>query len=364
MGSATAVGTVPATDTVVCDQAVFTSARSATGEGYRVIAASPGLQAVEKVEITRRSPSHGGLCDEDDQAVALEAYALPSKRYCVAYCCYAGCEHTARGGQRVYTHAVLLDRQAWRRFQANPVAVHAALAGHVESTGPVLKPANRLDKIALPAPRAVTDLPGTFDAAGSSGDMLECALATAADLMAGRSLVLLNAWSPFRLLEKIVLSLPLEIRETLDASVGVRFSPARRMRLVIGSEPEAELQRRIGSLNVQLQPVGQAPRAHSQTPFEGWERLLRRWWREGRRQDIQHLTAELCKGVACDALDRIATICEDIDALAALPAPEIQKLLYRYTTTRPATAAEQTLVQQLLAKARDRLASQAPAAKG
>jgi hypothetical protein len=347
----------PAGGTVLCEQAIFTSARSATGEGYRVVAASPGVQVAEKVEITRRSPSHGGLCEEDPAAVGLETYRLPTGRHCVAYCGYAGCEQTARGGLRVYTHAIVLDKQAWQRFQANPVPVHASLARHVEETGPSIKPGSRLEKIALTPPPPVGNLPA---GAGYGSDTLEWALAGAADLLAGRQLILLDAPGPFRLLEKVLLSLPLEMRENLDASLAVRFSPARRMRLVFTDEPEPELQRRIAGLNILMRRAEESVRP-SQAQFEGWERLLRRWWREGRRHDIMRLT-EICCGTSCDTLDRIAALCEAMDAIDGLSADGVQSLIVRYGNARATTKAEQALVQDLLQKARERLAGQAGAA--
>ncbi len=299
-----------------------------------------------------RSPSHGGLCEEDPEAVGLETYRLPTGRHCVAYCSYAGCEQTARGGQRVYTHAVVLDKQAWTRFGGNPIPVHAAIARHVEQTGPTIRPGTRLEKLPLTPPAPVPNLPsGT----GYGNDRLEWALAAAADMLAGRQLVLLEAPGALRLLEKVLLSLPLEMRENLDASVGVRFSPARRMRLVFTDEPEAELQRRIAGLNIQLRRAEGAA-APRQGLFEGWERLLRRWWREGRRSDIMHLT-EICCGTFCDALDRIASLCETLDAIDSLAVEAVCPLIERYGSARLTTKAEQSLAREILQKARERLAS-------
>ncbi len=345
-----------AAGTVLCDQVVFTSVRSGTGEGYRIIAATPSIQAHEKVEITRRSPSHGGLCGENPEAVGLEAYKLPSGRYAVAYCCHAGSEHTGRGGQRVYTHVAILDRPAWRNFEANPVPVHAALALHVESTGPVLKPLARMEKIAIPLPRPAMNLTILANSMGSPSDMVDCALSAAADLLAGKSLVLMETCNPFRLLEKILLSLPLETREGLDVSAGVKFSPARKMRLAIVSEGEADLQRRTAGLDTQVRRPQDGP-SPAQNLFEGWERLLRRWWREGRRQDIQSLTGELCRGISCETLDRVARICEDMDALAELAIEGVRLQLAKYNAARPGSKPEQVLVQLLLQKANERVAS-------
>lgn len=340
-------------DQIACDQAIFTSVRSGNGEGYRIIAGTPGIQAGERVEITRRSPSHNGLCnDSDPEAVGLESYALPTKRHCVAYCCHAGSEHTARGGQRVYTHAAIFDRQAWRQFQANPVAVHAALAKHVQENGPILKPAIRLEKLVLTAPAPVGNLPQI----GQTGanDTVDWALSAATDLLAGQQMILLNAPNPYRLLEKIILSMPEEMRETLDTSIDVKFSPARRMRLVMTAEPRPELERRIAGLPIQIrfasQPLEETVRG-ANAAFDSWENLLRRWWREGRRQDIQRLTAELCRGISSDALDRIASICEQTDAMDRMEPDGLRMLSEKYASAKLATKPEQVLAQELIDKA-------------
>ncbi len=339
---------------LLCDQVVFTSVRSGIAEGYRIIAASPGVQPAEKVEITRRSPSHGGLTDDDPGAVGLESYTLPTKRHCVAYCCYAGSEHTARGGQRVYTHAIILDRQAWRQFQANPVAVHALLARQVESTGPVLKPAGRLEKISLAPQARATNIAASISGTASA-DIMDLALTAAGDLLGGRTSVLCGAANPYRLMEKVLLSLPLEVRETLNSSIDIRFSPARKMRLVLTAEPKPELQRRIAGLNIRLRNAGSnaasSPAVEPPTAFAAWEQLLRRWWREGRREDIHRLTGELCRGISSDALNRIATICEDTDAIATLSPEETASMAARYASRKPATRAEQVLTKELLAAA-------------
>ena len=48
--------------TLYCEQAVFTSTRMPTGEGYRITACSRGLRPDIKQVITRHSPSEDALC--------------------------------------------------------------------------------------------------------------------------------------------------------------------------------------------------------------------------------------------------------------------------------------------------------------
>ena len=63
-----------------CEQAIFTSKRTATACGYRIVAASAGLKAAEKRVISARSPSHGGLIHDGADACGLSFYHLPAER--------------------------------------------------------------------------------------------------------------------------------------------------------------------------------------------------------------------------------------------------------------------------------------------
>ena len=72
------VGRLMSTAALNCDQAIFTSIRTPMGEGYRIIAASRGVRPEEKQLITRRSPSHGALCEVTggaEKALAAAGYA-------------------------------------------------------------------------------------------------------------------------------------------------------------------------------------------------------------------------------------------------------------------------------------------------
>ncbi len=95
-------------DFVLVDQAIFTSLPSSTGEGYRITAATSGVTAEERRELTRRSPSHESLIDEGEGVCGLLSLPLESGRVAVGVVRFAGREHTGRGGQRVHTHFAIL----------------------------------------------------------------------------------------------------------------------------------------------------------------------------------------------------------------------------------------------------------------
>ena len=299
-----------------CDQAIFTSIRTPTSEGYRIIAASPGVRAEERVEITRRSPSHGGLCASGaDQAVGLSSYRLDSGRHCVAYCRHAGYEHTARGGQRVYTHMALLDEAGYGDFNADPVAVHAVLGQVVGRQEPLLKSPPRLDPRPLSVPPPARGCEQAVPPAPASSRSAEWIWAVAAALLEGRRLILVGAEEPFPLLQWAMLSIPRCVRANVDASVGLQFSPIRQMDLVLLPEKDEQLRHRIAGRGVELWhadaiPPPPAPR------LAPWFELLQGWWAEGQYDRIVRLTSQLCTDAPATDPSQLAAMREDIDEQA------------------------------------------------
>jgi len=130
---------------ITCEQAIFTSIRTAMGEGYRIIASSKGLRPDEKQTITRNSPSHDALCSDTP---AFAFYSLPSGRLCAACSCFAGAEHTGRGGQRVYTHSAVFSAKSFEEFGYNPFHVLRAMQRD-RVTEPKLNPQPILEELPL-----------------------------------------------------------------------------------------------------------------------------------------------------------------------------------------------------------------------
>ncbi|HPD29455.1 MAG TPA: hypothetical protein PLL20_05635 [Phycisphaerae bacterium] len=324
---------------VVCDQAVFTSIRTPTGQGYRIVAASRGVRADEKAEITARSPSHGSLYESRPDAVGLLSYRLTSRRFCVGYVCHAGVEHTGRGGQRVYTHMALLDEAAYRSFDSNPGAVHAAIGKVIGEAGPLLKPPPHLEPLVLP--------PGTRDLA--SPEAVGWIWPAAAMLLEGRRLVLTGESKPLAMLNWIMLSLARSLREHVNASTDLRFSPSRGMHLVLIEGQDPQLLRQLPGSQMQAWACDSTP-PEVPAQFQAWFGLLRRWHREGRFEDIARLTCETCADSAVESLGRVAAICEDADRLTVADPEMVDEIARRYTSGCAEGTAEQTLVRQLLSR--------------
>jgi len=304
---------------VFADQAIFTSIRTLMGEGYRIVAASAGLGVDEKMEIVRHSPSHGSLCDPSPAGTGLSSYRLTSGRHCVAHSHCAGQEHTARGGQRVYTTVAVLDQQAYRCFQYNPVRVWKVLSNSVTDLTLSSLPA-ALDELSLALDERQPSTSCTDAAESINAECLGHALSV---LLADEPLVIIGAENAMEMLQWVLLALPVSIRQSISATAGLKFSPSRRSKLVLIDRRDAE------KTQLALKRYGirwldaQAPPQQSVGRSERWVRLIQRLWRQGRRDEIVKLTERLSFDVQPAQLDRIAAACEDLDlsdedALAAL----------------------------------------------
>jgi hypothetical protein len=342
--------------TITADQAVFTSIRTPTGEGYRVVAASPGVRAEEKIELTRRSPSQGSLCDTGSGAVGLLTYALDSGRRCVAYCTHAGREHTGRGGMRVYTHMVLLDTADYERAGADPVAVHAAIANHVTVNGPLLKPPPQLGPLSL-------EIAPPEHAANNPWDDEPRTIWSVADAaLAGDRVAAVVPNGTANLLRWALLAIPRRTRARVDAAVGLKFSPSRRVALTLLTADDSQLPRLVAGQGVAVWPAG-ATLPPPTAPRASWFALAERWYAAGRLRHLIELTTRHCPEAAPELLPRIADLCAaeeridtaDEDTLAAIEAG------LRPGTDIPALRTLQERMRARIAERRAELEQQATA---
>jgi len=329
------------------DHAVFTSVRSPTSEGYRIVAASSGIRPNEKTEIIRRCPSHGALCRVDADASGLMGFPLPTERFCIAYSVYAGTEHTARGGQRVYTHVVLLDTPTYRRFGCNPLRVRAALRSVLGDTLDP-KPPPVLDPLPLPLPMAVDGLATTPPNINADGvtDQLTNVLA---HVVSDCRTVVAGVESALSVLELMVTAMPASMREGLSFSIGVKFAPSRQTHFTLVDPDDGETQRMLRGRDVQYVRMGSIP-AGKAVEYRSWLGLVQRWWSERRYEDLSRLTNRLSRKIPTGTLGWIATICNDTDRIAGAERPVLDDLAAKYNGFLADDPVESELVKRLLAK--------------
>jgi hypothetical protein len=119
----TACSLAPQESNVPIQQAVFTSARTGRGDGYQLVARSPGVGDDDARELAVWGPSHGALCTDRDEATSINFCRLASGASCISKTVAAGQEYSGRGGARVYTHFLLVPTDVMARFANNPFAV-------------------------------------------------------------------------------------------------------------------------------------------------------------------------------------------------------------------------------------------------
>lgn len=333
-------------NTVSADQVVFTSVRGPTGEGYRVIAASPGARADEKSEITRRSPSHGSLCTEAEDATGLLAFSLASGRYCIAHCRHAGKEHTARGGQRVYSHYVLLNRESYGCFGFDPTRVAEAIRIAVGDQL-VLKQVQALPQLEL-SPRMTR-------ARRYDTRLLDAASHVATAALAGKATIAMHDVDAVGGPELLFACLPGALRAKLAVSSGLKFSPSRQLTVSFVQRDAGETQRGLRGqpINwIDCQKLDDIPRAGS--AYESWLDFARSCLRRGRTDDLGWLAESLDDNVTPERLSRVVLIMADIDAVTIADEKTLNQLASKWQSCNTATMPE----QELLARFRQAIADQ------
>jgi hypothetical protein len=334
--------------TIQAEQAIFTSIRSPMGQGYRIVAASGGLTPEEKSELTRRSPSHASLCDDSERATALASYKLGSGRVVVAVSMHAGLEHTARGGQRVCTHIVVLEAQAFERFACDPLRVRCEALRRLGSR-PALEDSSRLLTLELnPEGGLERSVPAP------TGEDAERILQIMSGLLRGQRLALRDVPRPIEFMEAVFQALPFAIRRSLSLSVGLKYSPARDHDVLVLSGPLGDRQRPQGDDQRVFISWSEKP-ALQAGPHDAWLAFVRRMWSAGRETELAQLARRLTEA-GPGALRQIVALCDDLERVDQGDLEATRQLLARHVAEKTTMAVHAELLAKLRAKAQQRLA--------
>jgi hypothetical protein len=333
-----------------CDQAVFTSARTPMGEGYRIIAATAGLTAAERTEITKRSPSHGGLCSSSAEATAVASYPLPSGRICAACSCTAGQEQSGRGGLRVYTRALVFERDALAACAHNPFDVFRAM----QAAG-LAAPNPAADKNLRPLELTVD--PAPYDPAAAAvveqvGVVWLSHLVHAA--LTGQRLILVGDSDGRGLIETALLGLPAALRADVSVACGLKFSIGRALGLNGITGDTAATERIIRGHELELlRPCADAmppPR-----PYGEWVRMVAEYWSEAAWDELLEFNAQEFPDCSLPALERIAALRNEASRASVSGTAEILTATRRRLAQAPASEFEMGLLTDLLRTVRLRL---------
>jgi hypothetical protein len=326
---------------ITCDQAIFTSARTPMGEGYRVIAASKGLHVEEKQAITRCSPSHDALCSRSPDATGMAFYALPTGRLCVAHSCYAGAEHTGRGGHRVYTINVILTEEDFEAAAYNPFEVLRRLraAGAVK---PQLKPPGQLPPIRLDM---CNDAEDGVDAAWSAPPASAARKFLISEILGDGKVIACVPADFETTAEALLAAVPGPLRARVPLSAGLRFSVGRGHRLCVLCDDKGATRTRIeGQPITFVDGQGEPPRP---APRSDWLRFVDTHLEDKQIAMLAGRTSHPFTDVSPNGRERIAKLYLSMDEIPSVDASRLLALAGEHLDTR-ARGFEQTLVAQLL----------------
>lgn len=327
---------------VTCDQAIFTSVRTAMGEGYRIIAASRSVSAEEKQAMTRLSPSHDALCapakaisagkprptprgaasavadpEQAAQTTALAFYSLPGGRLCIAHSCFAGAEHTGRGGQRVYTRNILIRPEDFDECGQNPFVIARALAnaGGLEVD---LKPPATLDEIELEV-----DGPALSDAGTPPLEWTHAAKALT-HVFDGMPVIVQTSGDWIATAENLLLAMPGPLRAQISFSAGLRFSVSRSHRLQLLHDDKRTIQAKLAGRKgvlVDTEAKAAAPAlpaagpSRAQATSSTWFAFVERHWRAGDFRGLARRTSRSFDDVSPAGRERVGRLYNAIDEI-------------------------------------------------
>jgi hypothetical protein len=251
---------------VIIEQAIYTSARTARLTGYQLVAVSPGVSEADARELASWGPSHDSLLESGSAAISVNFMRLPSGAWCVSQSTPEGPELSGRGGARVYTQALIVQRNAFTRFACNPFALwRAALAQGVIDVES--QPPERLGPIELLGQAAVIDEKLLGQLAHEPGTSWLAALIDAVlseptvGVAAGRN-------GP-RLVAGLMNCLPPCLRGNISFSTGLRYSSSRPFGVAVVSENPSEQRRLQRQFQMRIVAVGDAPPPIPE-PTESW----------------------------------------------------------------------------------------------
>lgn len=298
------------------DQAIFTSARTEHGDGYQLVARSPGVTADQARELAVWGPSHDALYSRKGEPSSVNFQRLKCGTYCVSKTVASGDEYSNRGGARIYTQFLLVCPADWARFANNPFAIIRAawakgILAVVENPSATLEPFTLAGRSARVDNGSLTQFASWIGPDGARR-LVSAAMAPEVQLIAGVT--------DYEMLFRGLLNcFPVECRTELTFTTGLRYSPRRPFHLapLIGDAAEKRRAARYeGAALVDLSLHGNEGEAE----LGGWAAYIA----EVIRQDqLPRLVAELQQvrpGLSLAGLDELGEQLLSALSTGSLPA--------------------------------------------
>ncbi len=243
---------------MLIEQAVYTSAKSVSGERYRLAAQSPGVTAADARELCAWGPGEGALREGSGGSSSVNFHPLPSGASCVGYSMAVDNDRSDCPGYRAYTQSLIVPAEELARFANNPFALLRAARGlGVLKIHDILPTC--LEPIQLPGQSAAVDeglLGELFDRWGPRHLAWLVQAALTAD-----ALVVVGTDKADWLVAGLMNCLPVECRPELSFATGLVYSQRRPYRLNAVAADEAECRRVGRQMGVTLLNLNDEPPA-------------------------------------------------------------------------------------------------------
>lgn len=224
---------------LLVQQAVFTSARTAHRDGYQVVAASEGVSAGVVEELNRWGPAHDSLLLPHSREGSYNFQRLASGEFCISRTFAAGEEYSGRPGPRVYSSCLIAPPELLARFSNHPFRILEAATAtgllRVHSRVPSSLPAFRLRGSASPC------LPPFLEPLCDPRKRRRVLLVM--DAVLHNHWVIVSGTRLKQLFDDLLSLIPVECRPELSLSTGLKHSMQRQFRLMPAPAEGHESQR-------------------------------------------------------------------------------------------------------------------------
>jgi len=239
------------------EQAIFTSVQSGQGDGYRLVAKSPGINQDEARQLKRWGPGHNSLLDCQFEQGSFNFHALESGTFCISRTIAAGNEYSNRGGARLFTRCLVVSPQALDRFANDPFRLFEAASSSGEldqfdGKSPNLDPISLIGRATPIDQDKVKQL-----AVGIGTDRIAVLLKT---MLTSKAFAVAAAPRTDLVFAGLLNLLPRECRLEYSFTTGLRFSAIRPYRcFAIGNDlsQQRQLERQpdVGVIDLRIMPV-------------------------------------------------------------------------------------------------------------
>ncbi len=255
-------------------------------------------------------PSRDALVDASPEAESYNFHPLPSGAYCISRTTPAGWEYDG-GGQRLYTHCLIVPPEVLFRFGNNPFAIIRAASEQGHWRNPAM-PCPPLKPLRLTGGATAVDTAVLGQMAVDPGPENAAALVQAA--RQAICLAVAGAARPAELMAGVMSCLPPECRLELSFSTGLKFSPRRPFRIVALSGDLAERLWVANYANVTVLDLGTGAASRS-TPLDGWSLLVERLLSTGHFPFLAEQLSKRRSDLTLDDLPALGLqLLEDLDA--------------------------------------------------